>query len=218
MPVALLIVSAVVLRKHVTLAAIGFVMATLGYGLRSVLTQIKSLEERDRFNRLALTDPLTGVANRRQFDEVMRRVWARAAQHDDGLAVLLIDIDYFKRLNDTFGHPAGDRYLRSVAQALVGCAVSGVEAIARYGGEEFAVIVSVPAVEAAFQFGETLRTAVAALNLPTPDPKVCLTVSVGVGFVRHIRLHEPAHLITAADSALYKSKEHGRNKTHQQVL
>lgn len=218
MPVALLIVSAVVLRAHEALASFGFTMATLGYGLRSVLTQVRSLEERDRYNRLALADPLTGVANRRQFDLALRRVWSRAAQHDEGLAVLLVDIDFFKRLNDTFGHPAGDRYLRSVAKALAGCAVPGVESVARYGGEEFAIVFSAPSVEAAFQFGETLRTAVATLNLPTPDPNARLTVSVGVGFVRPIGQRAPAHLLTAADAALYRSKENGRNRTHQQVL
>ncbi len=91
------------------LAIAGFITATLGIGIRSMLVQSRSFEERDRLDELARLDALTGLPNRRQFDDVLHREWGRARRSGEGLALLMIDIDHFKQLNDSYGHPVGDR-------------------------------------------------------------------------------------------------------------
>ena len=170
---------------------------------------------------LATQDGLTGIANRRSFDDVLAREWARALRDGRPLSLLMVDIDYFKRYNDRFGHPAGDECLRRVAQAIAGAVGRAGDQAARYGGEEFALILPNTDAAAAAVVAEKVRCAVAALGLPHPasDVAAFVTVSVGAATVIPTRASEPslqhggaATLVARADKALYQAKAGGRNR------
>ena len=174
-----------------------------------------------RLRELSSTDGLTGLANRRTFDETIAAEWARAARNLQPLSLLMIDIDQFKLYNDREGHPAGDECLRQVARAIGSAARRPGDLAARYGGEEFVVLLPTTPAEGAAAVAERLRAGVEALALPhrasTAAPVV--TVSVGVGT---IVLGEEAipgdvnpashFLIMRADRALYEAKHTGRNR------
>jgi len=193
-------------------------MATLGYGLRSVLTQVRSLEKQEQLGKLAQIDSLTGLSNRRQFEETLRREWNRARRSGDGLALLMIDIDHFKQLNDKFGHQTGDVSLRAVAQALASSATRASDVVARYGGEEFAVVLPSITADGACIIAETMRIAVERLQLISQAPNGQVTVSIGVGFVQPHAMDDSSTLIAAADAALYEAKHAGRNRVTQRNL
>ncbi|KAG1217640.1 hypothetical protein G6F35_008983 [Rhizopus arrhizus] len=168
--------------------------------------------QRDELETLARRDALTGLGNRRSFDESLGAAHRRARRQGLGLAVLMIDIDHFKRLNDTYGHPEGDRRLRAVAAILDGCLQRGDDLLARYGGEEF--IAALPSAEAmhALELGERLRAAVESAALPAADGQV--TISVGVAWQAAGDEREPSDLVAHADQALYRAKRDGRNCVH----
>ncbi|HEX8083136.1 MAG TPA: sensor domain-containing diguanylate cyclase [Solirubrobacteraceae bacterium] len=159
----------------------------------------------DRLRRSAATDGLTGVANRRAFDETLPREFARAVRADAPLSLVLLDIDRFKVLNDTHGHLTGDDVLRDVARCLVAEVRLG-DIVARYGGEEFAVIL--PGLDAAdaVEVAERLRARVAATST-----ELGVTVSAGVAACPP-HASEPLGLVRAADRALYASKRDGRDR------
>jgi diguanylate cyclase (GGDEF)-like protein/PAS domain S-box-containing protein len=170
---------------------------------------------------LATQDGLTGIANRRTFDDVLAREWARALRDGRPLSLLMIDIDYFKRYNDRFGHPAGDECLRRVAQAIAGAVGRASDQAARYGGEEFALILPNTDAAAAALVAEKVRSAVAALGQPHPasDAAAFVTVSIGAATVTPTRMSNPtlqhgdaATLVAQADKALYQAKAGGRNR------
>jgi diguanylate cyclase (GGDEF)-like protein len=211
LPASLLAVSGAILPSEPRHAVAGFVIAALGYGLRSTLAQVGAFKEHAHLNELALHDPLTGLANRRQFEASLRRAWQRTRRRNEGLALLLIDVDHFKQINDRLGHQAGDRCLQAVAGALSGCLRRGGDSVARYGGEEFVVILPGATTESARLMGEAMGAAVAALRMPAPDEDVRLTVSVGVGFAQQGN-GQDASLLAAADAALYRAKHAGRNR------
>lgn len=213
LPTMLLIVSALLVRSHPLHAIAGCAAAILGYGFRATFVQMRSLNAHERLERLTLIDALTGLANRREFDASLRREWGRAHRTGEGLALLMIDIDHFKLLNDSFGHPAGDRKLRDVAQALAACAKRPSDLVARYGGEEFAAILPGVTPAQAVAFAETMRAAVERLDLRSPAPAGHVTVSIGVGHIDQVGDRDVAALIAAADAALYEAKQGGRNRT-----
>ncbi len=214
LPAALLVVSALMVRSHPHLAVVGFALATLGSGLRGVVMQVRAMERQDQLDVLARVDALTGVANRRQFDQVLQTEWSRARRSGQGMALLMVDIDHFKEFNDRFGHPLGDACLRAVATALSGCATRGSDVVARYGGEEFAVVVSGTTRDGALALAETMRLAVERLRLSTTDPvgSVGVTISIGVAHVALIASADPSALLAATDAALYEAKRAGRNR------
>lgn len=213
LPAALLTVSAVLVGAQPLHAIAGCAAAILGYGMRTIWVQVRSLDAHDRLEHLARVDQLTGLGNRRQFDESLRREWLRAQRTGQGLALLMIDIDHFKLLNDSFGHPVGDRRLHEVAQALAGCATRGVDTVARYGGEEFAAILPGATPQHARMLAETMRAAVARLELPSPAPLGYVTVSIGIGHIDQVADGDVAVLAAAADAALYEAKQSGRNRS-----
>jgi diguanylate cyclase (GGDEF)-like protein/PAS domain S-box-containing protein len=165
---------------------------------------------------LALTDGLTGLANRRAFDEALEREWKRTLREGTQMSLLLLDVDHFKQFNDLYGHQVGDDCLRAVGQAAVG-AVRQTDIVARYGGEEIAIIL--PRVDApgAAEAAEKVRAAVEALRLThaaNPEGGDWLTVSIGAAtaLARHGgTMRMPESLLLAADHALYKAKHAGRN-------
>ncbi len=184
--------------------------------LRTLGTVNAELAEANRrLESLAVTDALTGIANRRGFDLALQAEWQRARRAGQGLALLFIDIDLFKPFNDTFGHPAGDECLRRIAASIAAVVRRPGDVVARYGGEEFAVILADTGQPAAEELAERLRVQVQALALrhPHSQPGV-VTVSVGVAAIEPAQLPAaaPADLVALADRELYRAKTSGRNR------
>lgn len=215
LPAALLVVSCTLLMRAPTLAAVGFVTATMGYGLRTVILQVRSLIEREALDRLSRLDGLTGLPNRRQFDEALAREWARAGRAGTPVALLIIDIDHFKALNDGLGHLTGDARLREVAQEISACAERGSDFVGRYGGEEFVAILPGISEAMATAMAEKIRKAVAARALPTPAPGAIVTISIGCAWQDDVTTATPVEVIAAADAALYRAKANGRNRVER---
>jgi diguanylate cyclase (GGDEF)-like protein len=144
---------------------------------------------------------------------VLPREWLRALRGNSSLAVVMTDIDYFKRYNDHYGHIGGDRCLRAVATALQASARQDVDIAARYGGEEFALILPGADAEAARMVAARVHAAVLALNEPhAASPFGCVTVSVGVAAIVPDGDMSPDQLVELADASLYRAKQQGRNR------
>lgn len=217
---ALLIVSLFLIRVDYAFGAAGILIAVVGQGLRSTVSQVRSLErsdvlrrERTEYQTIAWTDAVTGVPNRHFLDQALetaRRGERRARQP---LAVLMIDIDDFKRFNDRFGHPAGDACLREVAHVLLNTLVRPGDVFARYGGEEFVALLREADLSGARIVAERLRAAVEALRIENPDSAAgVVTISVGVASATLDQDTTAASLVGAADKALYEAKCAGRNR------
>ena len=166
-----------------------------------------------KLEQLAREDPLTGIANRRLFDEALTQEIRRAKRNKKPLSLIICDIDYFKNYNDTYGHLAGDKCLQTVAKTIEGGFQRAGELVARYGGEEFAIILPLLEKEAAVERAENLRAAILNLDLPheTSDVAKQLTVSLGVATTNGDTPMSLSELVNAADNALYHAKRHGRN-------
>ncbi len=158
-------------------------------------------------------DPLTGLKNRRSFDEHLQRIWLQAQRDERTIAVLMIDVDDFKPYNDTYGHQAGDEALRRIANVLRGFGRRPLDLVARYGGEEFALIMNDVTVEHASKVAEQLRAAVAELGIAHSAARATSTVtlSIGVAVVEPILGRTVGSLVQLADEALYAAKAAGRN-------
>ncbi len=179
--------------------------------LLALAEQLKQANEQLR--RLSFHDSLTGLHNRRYLDEFLEREFKRAQRLGTELALIMIDIDYFKAYNDRFGHQAGDEALRQVAAALTLVVQRSSDLAARYGGEEFAIVLPDTGQSASLAIAETLRQKVEALRLPHPDsPFAVVTISEGVAVKRPQPKEQISQLIEAADTALYHSKRAGRNR------
>ncbi|NOZ78393.1 MAG: diguanylate cyclase [Acidobacteria bacterium] len=175
----------------------------------------KALEEANaKLKDLSLHDPLTGVPNRRSFDQTIALLWQQSLRTGAPLALLMIDIDKFKDYNDHSGHLAGDACLRQVATILRTTLRRGTDIIARYGGEEFAVLLPGNGIEMACQLAGELRVAVesARISHPTSGHGGVLTISIGVAAMVATPDTKPSDLIAAADQALYVAKANGRNR------
>ncbi len=172
-----------------------------------------------RLHALSNTDPLTGVANRRAFDEALQAAWREAAASRQPLGLVMLDVDHFKRFNDTAGHAEGDNCLRLIARALRDHVRQGVDVVARYGGEEFAALLPGTAPAEAAEIAERVRQAVEVMCLPHPGHPgrlAVVTVSIGVAAATPGgEMTDAARLITAADGALYAAKRAGRNRIAQ---
>lgn len=179
--------------------------------LIAVAEQLKRANEQLR--QLSFHDSLTGLHNRRYFDEFLEREFKRAQRAGTGLALIMVDIDYFKAYNDRFGHQAGDEALRQVAAALALVTQRSNDLAARYGGEEFAIVLPDTSQAGTLAIAESLRQKVEALRIFHPDsPFGVVTISEGVA-VQYPKPREQANqLIEAADMALYHSKRAGRNR------
>ena len=166
-------------------------------------------KEKDRYANLSLRDALTGVYNRRSFDEQLSRDGRKVP-----LALLMLDVDLFKLYNDTFGHQAGDAALAAVAHAMEQSLLRGTDKVFRYGGEEFAVLLPNATEKAARAVAERIQRNVRALALPHPASSVApvLTVSIGVALRTPDDKVDDTELITHADKALYRAKSSGRDR------
>ena len=160
----------------------------------------------------AQTDGLLGIANRKYFDERFRDAWHRAMREREPLAVVMLDVDFFKAYNDHYGHLAGDACLQAVARAAGERVVRAVDLLARYGGEEFIVLLPNTGLDGAAKVARDICEAVGELRLPHAHSLVAawVTLSAGVAAWTPERDDIPAHLLEAADAALYRAKQEGR--------
>lgn len=170
-----------------------------------------------RLQAMSTTDELTGIANRRLFDDVLEREWRRAQRESSPLALLMIDVDWFKAYNDHYGHPAGDACLKHVAQILASHSRRAGDLVARYGGEEFVIISPATDKEQALLFAQHLCERLAAETLPhCQSPLGHVTVSIGTtAMIPQADLTKET-LLLQADQALYQAKQGGRNRAAPQ--
>jgi len=163
---------------------------------------------------LVARDGLTGIQNRRMFDQHIQRVWQQAVREEERVAVLLADVDCFKDYNDRYGHQAGDECLRAVAVCLSQCARRPLDFVARYGGEEFAVVLYEASREYVAEVLTRIQRSIAELNIPHEASRVAgrLTLSIGAAFILPTSQRTYEGLIQLSDEALYSAKEQGRNR------
>lgn len=214
------------------LGAVDFIAKPINSALvvARVKIQLRAKRLADELRRQSMIDGLTGVGNRRRFDETLRREWLRARRNGESLSLLMVDVDHFKLFNDQYGHPAGDACLRTVASALVSTSQRPADLVARYGGEEFVQLLPKTGRAGAAHLAWRAFDAVAALGISHDGSPLGrrLTVSVGIGCYdedsecwtgrwadcgfghEHPELWAATTLVDAADAALYAAKEAGR--------
>ena len=163
----------------------------------------------------ALQDGLTGIHNRRRFDEHLQRVWHQCIRENKPLALLFADIDHFKAYNDRYGHQAGDEVMKAVAGVLARFARRPLDLVVRYGGEEFAILLFDATREHAARIGEEILAEVRALGITHADSaaSAILTISIGIASVVPVARRSSAGLVQLADQALYAAKDGGRNQS-----
>ncbi|OCQ94325.1 diguanylate cyclase [Oscillatoriales cyanobacterium USR001] len=170
-----------------------------------------------KLQRLATTDELTGIANRRQFNRALNLEWQQGLLESTPLSLILCDIDFFKLYNDRWGHPAGDSCLVKVAEAIATSLQRPKDLAARYGGEEFIVLLPNTNTEKAIAIAKTIRTTIEILQLPHPQSLInpYITLSFGIASTIPNSHNSPETLIQSADLALYQAKAQGRNRICQ---
>jgi diguanylate cyclase (GGDEF)-like protein len=172
------------------------------------LLEIKSQE----LVRLSNTDVLTGLHNRRYFDEEFEKEWNRSKRNNNMLSIILFDIDHFKNVNDTFGHQAGDEYLKKTAETLNSVFQRDYDIVARYGGEEFIVLLAGIDADHARQMAENVRKMIESMIIDHRGKKVGATISAGIICCIPSLNTIPDSIISCADQALYMAKQEGRNR------
>jgi diguanylate cyclase (GGDEF)-like protein/PAS domain S-box-containing protein len=183
-----------------------------------ILLAIEDITERkkaeDQLKLIAFIDGLTGVANRRLFDNTLDLEWRRAMRSAKPISLIIVDVDYFKNFNDTYGHLAGDSCLQKIAHTIRDSLRRAGNFAARYGGEEFAVILPDTDAEGAYLFAESLREKIENLNIEHKDSTACKNVTVSMGVSTIVPKKDSPHdkLMSLADKALYKAKQEGRNR------
>jgi diguanylate cyclase (GGDEF)-like protein len=160
-----------------------------------------------------MVDELTGIFNRRHFFILAEKEFERAMRYHRPLAVIMLDIDHFKLVNDTYGHQVGDQVLQSVAK-ICSRLIRKVDFLGRYGGEEFTILLPETKGQHAFNAAERLRKAVASSGVETPQGRVTVTVSVGVSTIEEGKGTSLESLLDLADRALFTAKQDGRNRVH----
>jgi len=171
-------------------------------------------QKKKLLKKLARTDGLTGIDNRRRFDEHLSEIWRQARREQHAIAVVLIDIDHFKLFNDCYGHGPGDECIQAVAATLSKSVHRPLDQVARYGGEEFAIVLYNPTEEFVRDYADDLVRQVAALGIEhkASDVAQVVTVSAGAGVILPTDSNQPDQLLRGADDALYDAKAQGRNR------
>ncbi len=171
-------------------------------------------KQRDRLARLSFIDALTGIPNRRYFDETLEKLWGYAQRNHDCLSSQLIDIDFFKNYNDCYGHLEGDQCLKKIAKAVSAALLRPIDTVARYGGEEFIVLLPSTPLTGAVQVAKRIQANIRALGIEHRLSAVSdiVTVSIGIATLNPDACQDPALLIKRADFGLYKAKNEGRNR------
>lgn len=186
----------------------------------SLVVLTRRLDEANReLTRLSAEDPLTGIANRRQFDEQIRREWARAMRSGERISLLMCDVDHFKAFNDRYGHQAGDACLKQVGALLRECARRPADLAARYGGEEFVVLLPQTEEEGACRVAEEIRRRLADLAIRHEGAESgVVTLSIGIACQTPKTLQGGFdRLVGVADKALYAAKQGGRDGVRLQT-
>ncbi|MFH0789514.1 MAG: diguanylate cyclase, partial [Pseudomonadota bacterium] len=187
-------------------------------GKEAILTIARDISERKRVERIlehfSFMDGLTGIFNRRYFDQSLEQEWRRCLREYTSVSLIMADIDHFKIFNDTYGHQAGDDCLKEVAQVLKESLNRPADMAARYGGEEFGIVLPDTGLDGAMKVAETMRARVEELGIPHKNSSVSqwVTISLGVATLAATQDHSPSGLVAAADQALYQAKSEGRNR------
>lgn len=186
-------------------------MAVIGCAIAEVLfiSSIHTFISRQRLNHTAMTDPLTALLNRRAMEGQLEVEHARSSRHNDSYALIMGDLDRFKKVNDTYGHDVGDEILRELAERMRS-SVRLEDAIARWGGEEFLILLPATGNEDALTVAEKIRNKVNGKRFATSATTLTITISLGIAVFRNDT--EPGEVIKRADQALYRAKENGRNR------
>jgi diguanylate cyclase (GGDEF)-like protein len=179
-----------------------------------VQTHLALKKQRDLLEQLASVDALTGIPNRRMFDEYFAREWRRSMRSASPISLIFMDVDFFKAYNDNYGHAEGDRCLENIAAILKHTLKRVTDFVARYGGEEFVAVLPEMNLDEAAEMAESMRKNVASSNIPHAYSEVAdrITLSLGVSSVIPVADILPEDLIKTADAALYMAKENGRNQ------
>lgn len=179
--------------------------------VRSLGIALKNHMDIKRLKNDAAFDPLTNCYNRREFNRLLEHNIAQAHRHNKPMSLIMIDIDHFKRVNDTYGHPAGDKVLKTLVN-IVRHRIRKGDYLARFGGEEFVVVLPETRMNSAIELAEQLRQRIAAERIPVEEETVLsITASLGVSSISS-RSSSPQHLLKKADEMLYKAKIGGRDK------
>jgi diguanylate cyclase (GGDEF)-like protein len=186
-------------------------LARVRAGKRIVDLQKELLETNKRLELLSITDGLTKLHNHRYFQDELARAFEESQRYQRPLSLAMIDIDFFKKFNDTYGHAVGDDVLKRAAE-LYQRSVRSTDLVARYGGEEFAVMMPETSLDDGISFAEKIRHMIESTPLETQIGPLNVTISLGVASVPHSRIHSAKELIVAADKALYRAKKNGRNQ------
>jgi diguanylate cyclase (GGDEF)-like protein len=178
------------------------------------LAEAKLREANEQLKYLAAVDGLTQVANRRSFDEYFTQEWLRMTKAKQPLSLILCDVDFFKKYNDYYGHPAGDNCLKQIAHTLHNAIRRPGDLVARYGGEEFAIILPNTSLDGAIRVAVNIQQNVKKLNIAHDASEVAdyITLSMGVGSTIPQLELSPLALINQVDSALYQAKNTGRDR------
>ena len=208
--------------KGLELGAVDFIAKPVNPAVvrARVKTHLTLKAHADLLRQMVFIDGLTGVANRRCFDERLGTEWLRAARSALPLALLMLDVDHFKRFNDRYGHLAGDECLRRVALAIKDGLLRPGDLVARYGGEEFACILPGTDFEGALAVGAAIEQRVRGLQIEHADSDVSnvVTISIGVSMSLPERDGDPTRLLALADTQLYRAKHSGRGRACGAVL
>ncbi len=169
---------------------------------------------RDILKESSMIDGLTGIANRRRFNEYLSMEWQRAMRRETDIALIMLDIDNFKKYNDTYGHLEGDECLKKVAESLSKGVKRASDLVARWGGEEFACLLPETSMNAALEMAEDFRANVEGLKIPHKSSQVAKVVTISIGVASIVPKQEQAYdlLLQQADKALYTAKDLGRNR------
>jgi two-component system, cell cycle response regulator len=186
-------------------------LARIRAGKRIVDLQKELYEANKRLELLSITDGLTRLYNHRYFQDELARAFEESARYDRPLSLAIVDIDFFKKVNDTYGHAVGDEVLKCVSQ-LFRDSVRSTDLVARYGGEEFAVMMPETELDDAITFAEKIRSLVESATADTQAGGLKVTVSIGVSAVPRTKARSAKELVIHADKALYRAKKNGRNR------
>ncbi|XOV84514.1 MAG: GGDEF domain-containing protein [bacterium] len=180
------------------------------HNMASELTELRA--QVDRLSKDSRTDALTRVANRRAFDESLKKMVKEVGETGSPLCLILCDIDHFKAFNDSHGHLVGDQVLRFVAQEMEQC-VKGRDMLARYGGEEFAILLPNTPLDGAMMLADSIRSIVEAQRIKNDKGEVIDKVTISMGVAKYVVGEDSADFVERADACLYASKANGRNRT-----
>ena len=190
-------------------------LARIRAAKRIIDLQKELMESNRRLELLSITDGLTKLHNHRHFQDELSRAFEESQRYHRPLSLVIADLDFFKKINDTHGHAVGDEVLKAVS-AIFQQSIRSTDLAARYGGEEFALMLPETELQDAVAFAEKLRSIVASSPMETQAGPIQLTISLGVASVPHSLIHSPKELIVTADKALYRAKKNGRNQVHSE--